>query len=242
MTELEQLGAGVVHVWTIPLDRTNARGLRDVLSESERSRADRFMRAEHTHRFVIAHGSKRRILAVYAEQRPEQLRFVEGPHGKPALDGSVSGVEFNLSHSGDLALIAIARGYPVGVDVERRDPTLEHLDLAERFFSPAERAALQALSPDEEAVTTGFFACWSRKEAYLKATGYGISRGLHHFDVTLVPGIPARLIADRLDPQAVTRWELADLPMFSGYSAALVTVSPIHSILVRDIGDRPWPQ
>jgi len=140
-------------------------------------------------------------------------------------------VEFNLSHSDDLALVAVARAHQLGVDLERWSEGVEHLELAERFFSPAERDALRALAHAPDLVEAGFFAAWTRKEAYLKATGHGISRGLHHFDVTLAPGEPAQLLADRLDPEATARWSLIALEPAPGFSAALVVASPLGEVL-----------
>lgn len=240
-----RLDRATVHVWRVRLD--DLRGLselRGLLSDDERARADRFLHEEHRTRFVVAHGWKRRILAQYVERPPEALRFAVGTHGKPALvaprDDTVSAVEFNLSHSGEIALVAVAAGAPVGtpvgVDVERWDAKVEHLALAERFFSPNERMELRRIadrsSPGERAarVAVGFFAAWSRKEAYLKATGAGITRRLHHFDVTLDPELPAALLADRLDDQATARWRLHALEVAAGYSGALVTGRAVTSV------------
>lgn len=234
MTEIRPLAAGAVHVWRVALDDAEqARALRPLLSDEERARADRFYRPEHRVHFAVAHGWKRQILARYAGAPPEGLRFACGAHGKPALEG-VGDLHFNLSHSSHVALIAVAAGGPVGVDVEAWDRAVEHLELAERFFSPAERAELRALAHDRAAVVAGFFAAWTRKEAYLKATGHGITRGLHHFDVTLAPGAPARLLADRLDPDATRRWTLASLDVAPGYSGALVAESPLREVVVLD--------
>lgn len=148
---------------------------------------------------------------------------------RSAAHESTAPLHFNLSHSGDLALIAVSQHSAVGVDVERWRDNVEHLEIAERFFSPYERDALRALSgngDDSERMLRGFFSTWSRKEAYLKATGHGISRGLHHFDVTLeradALALPTELLADRLDPDAVARWHLSHVAIDPGYSAALV--------------------
>ena len=228
-----------VHVWRVRLDDpAAARAMRALLSDDERARADRFFRDEHRVRYAVAHGWKRRILSRYVDVAPEALRFTAGVHGKPSLAGgaAASGVHFNLSHSADLALVAVARGGPVGVDVERWDAAVEHLELAERFFSPAERDALRALAADEASVVAGFFAAWSRKEAYIKATGHGITRGLDHFDVSLAPDTPC-LLADRLDPAATERWVLTAVPAAPGYSAALVATAPLDQVVVYDADD-----
>lgn len=226
-----------VHVWRVSLDAE--RGFDEswsLLSADEQARAQRFHREQHRQRFVLAHGALRRILGGYLGARPHSLAFVAGEHGKPALSLDEIGgaeVQFNLSHSGDLALVAVTQSSPVGVDVERWKTDMEHLAVAERFFSPAERAALQALGSHEH-VIHGFFAAWTRKEAYLKATGMGIAHGLHHFDVTLAPDQPVRLLADRLDSGATERFRMAALAPADGYSAALVVGAPVDRILLFD--------
>src|SRR5215204_4262422 len=134
------LGADEVHVWRISLD-VEADSFRSLLSPDERRRAARFHRDEHRRRYVTAHGALRLILGAYLDAAPETLAFELGEHGKPSLreplDAEDARVEFNLSHSAELALVAVARDHPVGVDVERWSE-VEHLELAERFFSRAE--------------------------------------------------------------------------------------------------------
>jgi 4'-phosphopantetheinyl transferase len=230
------LAPGAVHVWRVRLDDAAAApALRPLLSDDERARADRFYTEDLRVRFTIAHGWKRRILARYVETRPASLAFACAEHGKPSLvDADAHGVHFNLSHSADLALVAVRRGGPVGVDVEHWKRDVEHLEIADRFFSPNECRALFALADDPRAVVAGFFAAWSRKEAYLKATGDGITRGLEHFDVSLTPGEPAALLADRLDPDATRRWVLTSLDVAPSYSAALVSEAPLSDIVLLD--------
>jgi 4'-phosphopantetheinyl transferase len=228
------LGAHDVHVWRVPLDEdARADSYWSLLSDEERRRAARFVRDIHRRRFVVAHGALRSILADYVGAEPTALDFVSGAHGKPALRDPTGRppVEFNLSHSDDLALVAVARALAVGVVLERWSEGVEHLELAERFFSPGERRALRALAHAPHLIEAGFFAAWTRKEAYLKATGHGITRGLHHFDVALAPGEPARLIADRLDDDATARWAMFALDPAPGYSAALVVASPVGEVL-----------
>jgi 4'-phosphopantetheinyl transferase len=226
------LAPNEVHVWRVALRAADPSALLSVLSADEQARANRFMFDHDRSAFIVAHGTLRRILSDYLNVAPESLAFVVGPFGKPSISGSrgTAGLEFNLSHSADLALIAVSRAGPVGVDIERLDSHVEHLDLAEQFFSPAERIALRSLPSELRARTEGFFNAWTRKEAYLKATGHGITRGLHHFDVTLGPNEPAELLADRLDPLAVERWRMAALSCGDGYAAALVAASNVVEI------------
>ena len=243
------LGPHTAHVWRIALDdATLVERYWPLLDAEEQGRARRFHRELHRTRYVIAHGALRRILAGYVGDAPQTLEFVTGAHGKPSLrtdasqrNDSAPRVEFNLSHSDDLALVAVAHDRPIGVDVERWSEEVEHLELAERFFSPAERLALRALAHDRRRLVQGFFAAWSRKEAYLKATGAGITRGLHHFDVTLTPDEPARLVADRLDASAPERWMMTSLVPSDGYSAAVVVAAPLREVLLFD-GDAPFVQ
>ena len=178
----------------------------------------------------------RRIVASYADVLPQRLVFANGPYGKPALvrESNTRMVEFNLSHSGDIALVAASAGPHVGIDVEQWKEHIEHLELAERFFSPAERQALHELSHRPERVVGGFFAAWSRKEAYLKATGEGIALGLDHFDVSLVPDEPARLLSDAHDAKATARWTMTAISPAPRYSAALVAAAPVSEILCFD--------
>lgn len=230
------LGAGTVHVWRVRLD-TAAR-LADTesqLSHDELHRASRFHFDRDRERYVRSHVALRTILSEYAGDPGSHLAFEAGPFGKPALAsvGSASRkLEFNLSHSGDWALIAVA-AQSVGVDVERWDAAVECLELAEHYFSHAERLALRSLVTGE-ALTRGFFQAWSRKEAYLKATGMGISDGLHHFDVSLHPDEPAALLADRNDPAARDRWSMASVDVGAGYSAAVVVEGPMVTVELFD--------
>jgi 4'-phosphopantetheinyl transferase len=229
--DVADLTAGVVHVWQFALDDPDgAREMRPLLSEAERGRADRFYTEDLRVRYTAAHGWKRRILAHYLGGAASALQFVEGEFGKPSLGGPLAarGVEFNLSHSGDIGLVAVSTSGPVGVDVERWDAETDHLRLAENFFSPAERDALRRLAGDASAVVAGFFTAWARKEAYIKATGQGITKGLHHFDVTLAPGEPARLLDDRLDRSAPREWNMQAILVGSGYSAAVVGRAPLR--------------
>jgi 4'-phosphopantetheinyl transferase len=128
-------------------------------------------------------------------------------------------LQFNLSHSQDLALYAIGRERAVGIDVERIRPVPDAEQIVGRFFSFSEHALFRALPPRQK--LEGFFNCWTRKEAYLKARGEGLDRSLSGFDVTLAPGEPARLLADREDPLEVERWSFRALHPASDYSAAL---------------------
>ncbi|MEO7996646.1 MAG: 4'-phosphopantetheinyl transferase superfamily protein [Gemmatimonadaceae bacterium] len=234
-TSPAHVSEGEAHVWTVSLShRGPTESEWAILSSAESERARRFHYERHRDNFVLAHAALRQILAEYTLISPGQLEFVVGDAGKPAIAPSTNthAVEFNLSHSGDLALVAVTRGRAIGVDIEQWDDRVEFLELADHYFSPHERSALWALENVSMGVMQGFFQAWSRKEAYLKATGVGITKGLHHFDVALTPGEPAALIADRNDATAIERWRMNDLIVADRYSAAVV-VAGAHAEIRR---------
>lgn len=225
-------------MWRVRLDAGEVADADDfigVLSTAERERARRFYRPEDGRAYATAHAHLRRILASYASTSPESLVFGLDDLGKPVLASPSNGprIEFNLSHSGVFALVAVALGRRVGVDVERWKSGFDFAHVAARVFSPVERAALAATDDEGEAVASAFYAGWCRKEAYIKATGYGLARDLDHFDVTLSTD-DARLLADRLDPRAADSWSMYALDVGPGYSAAMVAASGVRDILLFD--------
>lgn len=216
------LSADAVHVWRILLDQPAGAvaALESVLTAGERKRAAGFYRQRDQARFVVGRGLLRVILGRYLDVAPAGLRFSANEHGKPFLLGDVEEtVSFNLSHSADLALVAVTLGRAIGVDVERVREDVDHERLARRFFSPAEVAQLDCLP--EEARVRAFFHGWACKEAYIKGQGVGISLGLHNFDVTMAPEEPARLLATRPDAAEAPRWRLLALQPAPGYAGAV---------------------
>ena len=210
------LGPGDVHVWKIELDQP-ADEFRAMLSADERERASRFRVERGADRYVVGRGALRILLGRYTGASPETLVFRYNGFGKPELTGS--DVCFNLSHSHEIALIAAARGRAVGVDVERIREQVMIERIAERFFAPAEARAIAALPQDRQALA--FFNCWTRKEAWIKARGEGLSIPLNSFEVTLAPGEPARLVATRPDEEEASRWTLRGLECGPEFAAAL---------------------
>src|SRR5271155_2883728 len=156
-----------VDLWTVGLrpDPAAQTGLEKLLSPAELERSNRFYFNKDRQAFVAAHGALRTILATYLGCGAADIDFTKGANGKPA----VAGIQFNLSHSADLGVVAVTQGREVGVDVELVDPQRANMDVARRFFSPSEVAVLQALPTAQQ--TAAFFNCWTRKEAYLKAIG-----------------------------------------------------------------------
>jgi 4'-phosphopantetheinyl transferase len=212
-----------VQVWRAALDlpESQVRSLWYTLTADERRRAERYVFEQDRTHFVVARGLLRVLLGRYLRQDPPHLRFIYGPHGKPALATDTGGValRFNVSHSHGLALYAVTRGREVGVDVESIRPEVVQEKVAEHFFSPHEVAVLRALPTPLQA--TAFFACWTRKEAYIKAKGEGLSLPLDQFAVSLAPGEPAALLHTAWDPQEAACWALQDLAPAPGYRAAV---------------------
>jgi 4'-phosphopantetheinyl transferase len=217
-----ELPVSVVQVWRIFLDRAlgGIAGLDELLSNDERERALRFYFERDRRRFTVTRGALRAILARCLRMDPKSIIFNYGPQGKPCLASTASGIRFNVAHSGELALIAVSREREVGVDVELVRARNFAKEIPERFFSPREAAALRSL-PGHLA-EDAFFACWTRKEAYIKARGGGLSIPLDGFDVSLEPGEPAALLDVRDDPAEVSRWNMVELHPASGYKGALV--------------------
>lgn len=217
--------ASRAQVWLVPLDTPDFLSLaRPLLSPEEQDRASRFAREDLRRRFILSHAALRCILSLASHGEPAQLRFDSTSKGKPFLVSSnPAEVRFNLSHSGDLALIAVTQRLEVGVDLEwetRRRGDL--LEIAQRYFAPAEREAL-ARTPATEHRRT-FFRVWTRKEAVLKASGQGISAGLHAPDVSVeLLGGPSAALPIRFGG---AQWLLFDLEPHPDYAGALALEDP----------------
>jgi 4'-phosphopantetheinyl transferase len=217
------LGRGDVHLWygTLDMGPLELARLAATLDDDEVRRAERFVMRCHGDRFVAARGLLRAVLGRYLGIEPPEVRFSYGARGKPELaDELGSGISFNLSHSHDMALLAVTRDREVGADIERVDERVEVESIASRFFSASENADLQTLPAELRRET--FFRCWTRKEAYVKALGDGLAHPLHDFDVSLRPDEPARLRATRPDPEEAARWSLVDLTPATGYVGAVM--------------------
>src|SRR5262245_8950843 len=195
------------------------------LSVDERARAERYAFRKDRDRFRARRGWLRSILARYVAVDPARLQFEYGVSGKPALGGLsvATKLRFNLSHSGGLVVCAVTRGREIGVDVEQIQPAVARERVAEHFFSAREVATLRALPT--AAQPEGFFNCWTRKEAYVKARGEGLALGLDRFDVSLVPGDAAVLLRTLDDADEASRWSLYAWSPMCGYVAALALAS-----------------
>ena len=213
-----------VHVWRARLDRSAAQmgDLCGVLSTDERDRANQFRFQGDRDRFTVARGLLRAILSLYLGVAPAQVRFCYGAYGKPRLapplDGS--GLCFNVSHSSGLVLCAVAIDRRVAIDLEWLGTCFAYEPIAERCFSPRERAMLASL-PAEGTGRQAFFNCWTRKEALVKAMGGGLSIPLDQFTVSLVPGEPAVLLEISGDRGERSGWSLRELFPGAGFVGAL---------------------
>jgi 4'-phosphopantetheinyl transferase len=223
-----------IHVWRIALDLPPdalAR-FRESLSADEQARADRFRFETHRDHFVAGRGALRAILSRYVGIAPDQLAFTYGPQGKPALSNAGDGLEFNLTHSHGLALLALGPGGRIGIDLEQLRPMDDAERIAERFFSARERDALRAIPA--EGKVEAFLRCWTRKEAFIKAIGEGFSMPLDRFDVSLDPGAGARLLSVADRPDEAARWTLIELDLAPGFLAAVAIQGPCREIqLIR---------
>lgn len=218
-----ELAEDEVQLWRVDLEalRSHESRWQEVLSSDETTRAARFHFAADRQRFVASRAWLRTILAAFVEAEPSELHFSYSKNEKPFLGSAYaeSGIAFNVSHSGGIGLYAFARRREIGVDVEqiRRDFDVE--SIAHRFFSASEREQLAAL-PESEKVNA-FFRCWTRKEAYIKAIGEGLSLPLNQFDVSLEALETNALLATRPDSTEAEKWTIREVSGGAGYSAAL---------------------
>jgi|1185.fasta_scaffold24229_1 4'-phosphopantetheinyl transferase len=178
-----------VYISWVNLDQSDADIASAVsdLSPDEQERADRYHRLVHRNRFIAARSCLRRMIGSFLHVAAEEIMFVAGTHGKPALSDrfSFQDLRFNLAHSEEMAVLAIAFGRDVGVDVEHVRPNVQFLEIARRMFAPGEYVHLETLTEDE--IMRAFYRCWTRKEAYVKATGAGLSLALDSFEVPVSP-------------------------------------------------------
>lgn len=219
-----------IDVWLFGLDRTPDElcNLERWLSPDERDKAARFVRERDRHRFTVARGMLRRIVGAEVGRDPASLGLVYNAHGKPALAEDERPF-FNLSHSGALGALGIGRTVPFGLDIEQIAPV--EPGVAELSFSPAELSALATYGGAEW--LAGFYRCWTRKEAVIKALGLGLAQPLDAFDVTLGPRDEPRLLRLAGSPDAPSRWQLFHFSPADDYMGAVAVPAPGHSIVVR---------
>jgi 4'-phosphopantetheinyl transferase len=212
-----------VHVWQAALEQPPdvVNWLAQMLSPDELTRAERFHFVRDRRRFIVSHGVLRMILGRYLRIDPSRVQFRYSSRGKPYLAGEIQGdaIRFNLAHSHELAVYGFTRGREIGIDLEYVRPLVDAEEIAGRFFSAREKAKFRSLP--ESLKLEAFYNCWTRKEAYLKATGDGLGRALDTFDVSLLPGKPVTLLRVEEDHAETARWSLRALAPDPEYVAAL---------------------
>ena len=234
--EPQSLSSGTVDLWHINIEPPPDKIIeaRALLSADELERAARFHFDIHRHRYIAGRAALRGILAQYLGTSPQALAFVYGEKGKPALTPQVNTrrLEFNLSHSHDRALLGVTVGSTLGVDIERINLEFGTDEIATHFFSAFEVDTLLAAPKPERGAT--FFSCWTRKEAYIKAVGEGLSLPLDSFDVAFGSGVEAALLRVDAAPNAPARWRMYDIPAPEGYAAAIAVEGTEHKLRQRE--------
>jgi len=227
-----KLKDGEVHIWFGALDQAVSEMDRFIhsLSIDERMRAGRFHFQKDRKRFIVRHGMLRMILGQYLSVEACELRFYQGKNGKPAITETFGNgtIQFNLSHSNEIALFAFTRGREIGVDIEYIHDISEMEQIAERFFSIKENEVFRSLPKNQK--REAFFKGWTCKEAFVKALGDGLSWPLDKFDVSLVPGEPANLSRIEGDSRERSRWSIQNLNPAPDYVGAFAVKSRIAEI------------
>jgi 4'-phosphopantetheinyl transferase len=230
--------AGAVRCWRIPIAAVAGPigpQLQALLDPDERDRLERFRQLDDRRRFLAGHAGLRILLGAALGAHPQALRFTRGSHGKPALArrGDERTIEFNVAHSGRVALVALADDTPLGVDVEEIRPLPDRDAIATQFFHRSEAAALAALSDAEKDLA--FFRTWTRKEAVTKALGRGLSLDLNAFCVSRLPGQDLEVRFDVARHPAAPRWTLVDLDPEPGHVGALAIAQRPVSLVYRTL-------
>lgn len=223
---------GEIHVWRqkLQLAPPAVEEFRKLLSVGEQMRAQRFRFEEGRTEYLVSRGTLRVLLSAYQSIPLDQLQFVYSEYGRPSLEQQPNSepIAFNISHSAGMTLLAFARHHRIGIDIEEVRQNFDPTEIAENFFSVSERTVLRELPADLR--HQAFFRCWTRKEAFIKALGEGLSYPLDAFDVSLVPGEPPALLATRPNAREAARWALRDMAVPHGYVGALaVELEPATS-------------
>ena len=220
---------GEIHVWRISVQECSDHlaKLWQTLAEDEKQRANRFRFAKDREAYIAARGKLRSILSSYLEQEPEQIQLKYSSYGRPSFVAPAD-FDFNLSHSKDVIYYSISSSGRVGIDVEWRREDVDYERIGRRFFSAPEAESLLSLPSSER--MEAFFRCWTRKEAFIKAIGEGLSFPLKDFDVSLLPGDAPMIVRIHGDASAAARWSLFDLDAPPGYAAALAVERTPESI------------
>jgi 4'-phosphopantetheinyl transferase len=234
---IAHLRKGEVHVWLASQSALSDKlpEMHRLLDGDEMARAARFKRTADRRLFVASHGLLRRLIGCYTGLAPERISYRAGTLGRPQLANldTGAGLDFSLSHAGDRILCGFAIDTRIGVDLEAIAPVSDVLNLSERYFAPKEVAAISAL-PDSERLI-GFYRCWTRKEAYLKATGEGITKALDNFSVPIAGFEGSRAIDFPHTADGPRQWRLWDIPVGAGYAGALATLGRYWNVRFRQL-------
>ena len=209
-----------------------------MLSKPEREKAGQFVFPADRERYIAAHGLLRTLLGRYLGVTPEKIEFSTNAFGKPALVSAMhaGSLSFNLAHSGDVIVYAFTLRRKVGIDVEKIRPEIKVMELAMSQFADNEINSLQACAPIERA--DAFFRGWTRKEAYVKARGEGLSFPLNKFAVTMNRSEPVQISWAENDPGCASNWSMFNLDLHPGYTAAVVVEGQaVRVVLMRWDGD-----
>jgi len=205
------------------------------LSEKERIRSHQFHFESDRHAFIVRHGILRAILGRLHGIDPQQVKICTGSYGKPYIErtGDVDPIQFNMSRSKDMVLFGFCRGRQIGVDIEFEASEPDFEQIVTHFFSASEQASFHDLPESQK--KPAFYHCWTQKEAFLKALGDGISRGLDQFDVSTNPTEPAKLIRVLWHPDSVFRWSLKTVKSIPGYCAAVAVEGRFEKLRIQEI-------
>ena len=229
--QFPKLHQGDIHVWLLKVTDYSSKKLWPFLNKTEKQRAHGFTFAEHREKFIITHGILRLLLSKYLLQDPKTIKFTHNKQGKPTI--TKNELEFNISHSGDLALFAFAKNISLGVDVEAIKPKIEYEDIAKRFFSPTEYE--QLLRVPTKIRKTAFFNCWTRKEAFIKAVGEGLSFPLSDFEVNIqeTKSSQSQLLKIHQTYNAKD-WSILSLNILGKYTAAIAFNAKVNDIKIHN--------
>lgn len=227
-----EISQNQVHLWHCRFDANKQcmETFKRILSEDEKQKAGRFKFNIHRERSIISRGVLRTLLGRYLEKKPSELEFGYTAHAKPYLKNEGS-LRFNVSHSGNRAVFGFVHGGEIGVDIEKVKSDFEVMDIAQNFFSSDEIRTLQAL-PEEQKVE-GFYRCWTRKEAFIKAKGMGLSFPLTSFSVSL-DADKAELLRTEWAAAEKKEWKLFTFIPAKNYLVALSVGAGVNSVQVMD--------
>ena len=223
------LKEGEAHIWRADLELEEGfqSSFLKLLSPDEKKRAQKFRFTKDSRNFIAARGILRTILGKYLEINPTEISFQYNEFGKPGMANNIP-FHFNISHSQNIALFAFTNKFDIGVDVEFVNPNIEVKDIATNFFSANEVKKLLLLPEKQQRL--GFFNCWTRKEAFIKAVGEGLSFPLNQFEVSLEPDKPARLLATDWDPKAVSKWSIYSMSPGADFVGSVVIEGLVEKV------------